>query len=773
MFFLSCNKDEFVLMDDNYDVQEEFKNTNSHLRSMGSKAITLSSSDQELIKSSLSGFLEKNDDDVKLVIDSILTTQALAVISGENQILTFYYNNNDLDKTFNLVFEKSNTGILNGYLHEIVPTSEFYHNFSTFSAQEDEFQGKIIVKPLSAIASIVRKNTDEDCFEVVFDNLDYSTTSGGSGGGNGGSNTNDGPNYGGNNNGVIIFTGGNTNTNNDDGGTKPNPPNGGNSNNEPCLEEYVQVIDYDWRGRNIGHRMVLVRTGNCPDENLVDEPSSGTTKNLSTNCQQILEQVGVLLRPLEYNVSGRDLDRLEELAQGLPYHITALATFIDMSAVNSCIASGSDGSTCIRQQIKTYLEETVNAGLAGTLHHNFSSITDDEVLADFFHPVYASNGNPNVSTAARYVLANRNNPHVQNDRSGQITHLAIVAAGLAGQFDQYADAFSRITGALCGKISNNELQMLIRRPEEVNSMDDFINEADDTPGALDYLDFTIKMIDQDERRIFDRFEELYNLVENDPDALVEDCAPSISDWSDLASFTVSGAPLQRIEDSDGYWDVQNIQDASGARVNLDYFSIHLEELPYINGSAATPQQLFDYFRININNFADKFSPFSPNDVAMWESNNPLTTVMEITMVTAPITNAAIADGDVICSQYDPCCWIFTTLHSPAITGSGYHPVSGNRKFGYTYEDGVFVLYTQGADRTTTWYHSLNESARAFSEADALWRNMQEKFIADIEDNGGWTIPGNNRTGESIIRPDWQSIKESLISSTPITSVPCN
>jgi hypothetical protein len=119
----------------------------------------------------------------------------------------------------------------------------------------------------------------------------------------------------------------------------------------------------------------------------------------------------------------------------------------------------------------------------------------------------------------------------------------------------------------------------------------------------------------------------------------------------------------------------------------------------------------------INDFANKFTPFSTSDAALWNSSSPLSTIMKIQL--DEVFGITTADGDVICSQYDPCCWIFTTLgSSDGISGGGIHPVSGNRKFGYTYENGIFVIFTQGADRATTWYHGINDSQTAFDLGSA-------------------------------------------------------
>jgi hypothetical protein len=67
---------------------------------------------------------------------------------------------------------------------------------------------------------------------------------------------------------------------------------------------------------------------------------------------------------------------------------------------------------------------------------------------------------------------------------------------------------------------------------------------------------------------------------------------------------------------------------------------------------------------------------------------------------------------------------------------------------------------------------MGNSETAFNQADLLWRAMQNSFKNFIEDNNGELIT-SNPFGEEIKRPNWEAIRNQLISSTPITSVPCN
>ncbi len=130
----------------------------------------------------------------------------------------------------------------------------------------------------------------------------------------------------------------------------------------------------------------------------------------------------------------------------------------------------------------------------------------------------------------------------------------------------------------------------------------------------------------------------------------------------------------------------------------------------------------------------------------------------------------VTDGDVLTAQYEDCCCIFTTLKGPSYY-AGYHPVSGNRMFGYKIQDGKTVIFTRGTDRTTTWLHSLKGSEIAFEGADQLWRSVQHNLVEYVKSNGGKLGPVP--TQEIIHRPNWSEVKKALTSNYPVTKIPCN
>jgi hypothetical protein len=209
--------------------------------------------------------------------------------------------------------------------------------------------------------------------------------------------------------------------------------------------------------------------------------------------------------------------------------------------------------------------------------------------------------------------------------------------------------------------------------------------------------------------------------------------------------------------------LQDINDASSAVVNFDYFPVHIRVLPSINGAPATAQQLFEYFRLNWNQFVDNslatFQPYQDpvvNDVALWQSPNPTTAMLHLNMV---------FDGSVIVSQYsatsDKIQMAVKTVRTPL---DGEHPVSGTRMWGISPDGyGGYSFYTSGSDRVTgtigtvlnTWADRLPLLESGFEKADRLWTSLQDKMIQFITDNGGYAE--KYPTPNYILRPQWEDV----------------
>lgn len=287
-------------------------------------------------------------------------------------------------------------------------------------------------------------------------------------------------------------------------------------------------------------------------------------------------------------------------------------------------------------------------------------------------------------------------------------------------------------------------------------------------------------------QIFNRIIDLDNAVKQNPNLLLDiNCAQlsQLDDWSSVANHSAPQSvkdKIQNIKNQTSYydnWKITDLDDALGARLNMDLFPVKISSMPNKPGTTQkyTPEEFFQFFRKNINLFAEKFTPivdnyYGINDKALWNSSNPLGALIHIKI--------PADDGTVVCSGFSSNTWIFSTVKAPLDWyHDGIHPVAGNRAFSYytNPNDGSITIYTRGVDRVSRNYsdkevilNHLIEYA-AFSGADNLWEDMQEKLKKHVEDNGGQA---------SIVtpvkyRPKYSEIKDYVKGKLPISSLGCN
>jgi hypothetical protein len=103
------------------------------------------------------------------------------------------------------------------------------------------------------------------------------------------------------------------------------------------------------------------------------------------------------------------------------------------------------------------------------------------------------------------------------------------------------------------------------------------------------------------------------------------------------------------------------------------------------------------------------------------------------------------------SEITPEYWIFTTVfavgHRGSIVngGSSFHPITGNRQFGYKKVPEGFIFYTRGVDRVSDSTRFIGSSMAdaigigAFSSGDKLWRSFQKGLVERVRQNGGEAI----------------------------------
>lgn len=288
----------------------------------------------------------------------------------------------------------------------------------------------------------------------------------------------------------------------------------------------------------------------------------------------------------------------------------------------------------------------------------------------------------------------------------------------------------------------------------------------------------------------DKIKEVEDYLEDNFEALLDIDCTQLPKWQTIAQHS----PPQTVKDKIAFIDaqtgwfssagIQTLNDANnGAAVNMDFFPVTISQMPKKpNGVTYTQKELFDYIRININEFFDDlvFTPvndpnYNINDQVVWFSNYPLGAILKI--------NIGGNNGSVVCSNYnlDTGEWIFTTITDP---WNNEHPVSGNRAFGYyTDLNGNMVVYTRGVDRLThgTYKYGLSglnlemsQELIAFNAADAKWTNFQNKIKDFI--NSGQSSTGNN--GQSIVntpiknRPNWSKVQQVLMGQRPVSDLGC-
>lgn len=309
-----------------------------------------------------------------------------------------------------------------------------------------------------------------------------------------------------------------------------------------------------------------------------------------------------------------------------------------------------------------------------------------------------------------------------------------------------------------------------------------------------YIEVIQELRDDDPAIRWDRSLELYDLLEGNPDALIDCIDPpaDIADWNEIAFFVPPQAALDRLDDLGEGWRLQSfLEPTSAPRVNLDYFSVTISDMPInpATGQDWEPEALFQHIRRNIAEFVDpnlgEYQPFSTYDEQIWNSTNPADAVPAVFSINISLLpNVPGDDGSVICGKSISNFWYFSCVKAPMfpIHSDGYHPVSGHRKFGYIiHANGDMEIFTQGADRffypfaggpanpTAPLVGYLAETI-AFNAADNYWKSFQDRvntFVNTTLDGGTANI------NEPVkVRPVVREYFKNILNSNSEIEIPC-
>lgn len=288
-----------------------------------------------------------------------------------------------------------------------------------------------------------------------------------------------------------------------------------------------------------------------------------------------------------------------------------------------------------------------------------------------------------------------------------------------------------------------------------------------------------------------RIAELNSILENNPFALAPCDSLNIMPldpmnfgemWKAVANFNLPISVKNRIDSINNIFISgsetppfpmyqQTLDAASGAMINCDFFPVNITSLP--NGYTA--KELLEYFRLNIDYFAQPSVNFTPYIYQAGAFGNVINDAVKFNAPYEESIGALIHidilgnDGSVIISDYknysmpsfshESHQFKFSTLHTPLDYS---HPVGGTRAFGIynsTSNPNQYTFYTMGVDRAWDWMDAIFET-EIFDGSDNLWSNMQSNFISFIN-----SLPGGSASifsrSHIIARPFYEQVDKYL------------
>jgi hypothetical protein len=323
--------------------------------------------------------------------------------------------------------------------------------------------------------------------------------------------------------------------------------------------------------------------------------------------------------------------------------------------------------------------------------------------------------------------------------------------------------------------------------------------------ALEFL----KIIESVPDAMFVRYKELNEILQNNPWALIQNCAEQngldTSNYLDLYNHTIPQACIDKLNALPGY-NNQPISEGNVPLANIDYYSVEITTYPDFDGdnNPDTEAEIYQEFRnkfidlasgekqdfqfscnvpnndTNTGDISWQFVPLTLNDLNLFVSNNPISSIFLIDASAdvdgVPFENATADEGAIIVSGFTSNDWTISTIYTPQ---TATQPFSGNRQWGWIInQNGNLELFTRAVDvAKLSWIvKHLTPGSEGCKQdtyykiAQATWENMQQEIVQWINEEGG---------GQAEVIPkiavlvDRQKIKELLESNETINQINCN
>lgn len=371
-------------------------------------------------------------------------------------------------------------------------------------------------------------------------------------------------------------------------------------------------------------------------------------------------------------------------------------------------------------------------------------------------------------------------------------------------FDENKLIVENCLGSLTGLSLLNDFQL--------SSIADFI-ETNGCNGNSEMIIEFLEILDEIPTAKIERYDELLELIEDDPWVLIQDCAEknglNASNYIELYDQTIPQECSDRLFNLGVEWHHQPITDGNVPLANIDYYGVEITSYPDFNddGNTDSEAEIYQAFRdkfidfgsgnlqsfqfscdINFDGTVDandngdinwEFIPLTAQDGINFTSNDPIASILLIEADASGLGTLAADDGAVIVSDFTANDWTISTIMT---ANNGTQPFSGNRQWGWHInQNGNFEFFTRAVDvaNISTLLNFLPGGANTecqqdtyYNIAEATWENMQQEIVDWInspESNGGQAsiVP------KTAVRVDKEKIEELLTSNETIGEINCD